>query len=773
MFQAIRFLAPIAAALLVPLAAAQSIEQSVTEILAQADDGAVSIWDAGLRISDIDAQEDALARVLESAGASAGPKGKLAAAVGLREIADGDVFGKHILGLVKPVASGGSPDDEIAAVTILSDTTLFNRRLMPEIRELLADKVDDDLAEPRVRIAAARGLWSAGNETEQLRAKRSLDEFLQSRDRGLRIEAALALAEINTDSNSPGWDVLREIADEPTPEGRLARSYLSREEERRLFNRRLREIILQNLEEGTPTASGDDRFAELREIMLMVETQHVRGEDYPEDYLIDSAARGMLEGLDRHSNFFSSDEFQRFFFDLNREYGGIGAFVNFDRDNVFSIVRPIYSGPAYAAGLKSGDKILEVDGWETSGHTSEEIISRLKGEPDTTVVLKIIRAGLQEPQDVAVVRQQIRVPSVNWEMLPGNVGYIELVNFAQSTSDELRDAVTELTNAGAVGLMLDVRNNTGGYLLAARDVVELFVPGRKLVVYTQGRDPDDRFEYRTRDRAIAPDIPLVVLVNEYSASASEITAGALQDHGRATIVGVRTFGKGSVQQLLPLRSKPAEPFEDNNDNGQWDEWEPYEDVDGDGMYDVGPHVKLTVARYHLPSGRSLHKDVDRDGKVLNPDWGVSPDVEIELREVSVKDAWKNAEIFDLFQKGAFQTYVRDHIEGSQDAFLQIADGDMGRTDLYPDFEEFYAGLDTHLSTDDVRRWLRYTIRDEVADLRGKAYPGGRALGDPQEDAQLQEGVRKILGEIGQDIREVPAYRDVLKIDFPNQKTATK
>ncbi len=258
-----------------------------------------------------------------------------------------------------------------------------------------------------------------------------------------------------------------------------------------------------------------------------------------------------------------------------------------------------------------------------------------------------------------------------------------------------------------------------------------------------------------------------------SASASEITSGALQDHGRATIVGTRTYGKGSVQQLLPLRSKPPEPFEDQNGNGQHDDWEPYTDTNGNGKYDVGPHVKLTVARYYLPSGRCLNKDVDRDGKVLNPDWGVTPDVKIELHELSVKDAWKNAELFDLFQKNAFQSYVHDHLPDNKDLFLELAAGDLGKSDKYPDFDTFYAGLDTHLSKDDVRRWLRYEMRDAVADLRGKAYPGGRMLDDPEEDAQLQEGVRQILGKLGKDIREIPAYKDVLKIDFPKEKTAKK
>jgi carboxyl-terminal processing protease len=190
----------------------------------------------------------------------------------------------------------------------------------------------------------------------------------------------------------------------------------------------------------------------------------------------------VVAGLDPHSTFFTSDDYKRFFFELNREYGGIGAFVNFDQDNDFSIVRPIYSGPAYEAGLRSGDKILEVDGWETAGHTSDEIVLRLKGRPDTPVVLKVFRAGFQEPQIPTIVRRQISVPAVNWAMVPGDIGYIELVSFSSNLAGELRRALGDLERRGARGIVLDVRNNTGGYLHQATDVVEQFLEGRKLVV---------------------------------------------------------------------------------------------------------------------------------------------------------------------------------------------------------------------------------------------------------------------------------------------------
>ncbi|MCA8953886.1 MAG: S41 family peptidase, partial [Planctomycetes bacterium] len=484
--------------------------------------------------------------------------------------------------------------------------------------------------------------------------------------------------------------------------------------------------------------------------------------------LIEFAAKGMLQGLDRHSTFFTSDEFKRFFFDLDREYGGIGAFVNIDQDDDFSIVRPIYSGPAYRAGLRSGDKILEVDGWETAGHTTDEIIPRLKGRPGTDVVLKVYRPGFQEPHEYTIARDQISVPSVNWAMLPGQVGYIELITFSANISREIQVALDDLIGQGAKGLVLDVRNNTGGFLTKAVDIVEKFLPADKLVLYTEGPS-EARQEYNTRPRRFVTDLPLAVLTNNFSASASEITAGALQDHGRATIIGQRTFGKGTVQNIMELDSDPPEPFEDLNRDRVWQDGEPFTDKNGNGKWDAGSRIKLTVARYHLPSGRSPHREFDKEGRIVDPNWGVIPDKQLDLLENKPEDAWKNAAVYALLKQGVFDKYVREHLPDHKELFQRIAEGDDGDPERYPEFDTFYQSLDTKLSKDDVRRWLRYEVRDQVADLRGAVYPGNRALGDPQEDAQLQEAVRTLLLQAGEDIREVSAFKNVLKISFDDEK----
>lgn len=755
--------------LLSPSAAAQDdMTAKVARLLRQADAGPLEqVWGVSRDLRQIDGQEDALAKAITGGTSGLGLNGRLAAARALMDLAEGGTFGREIFETLLPVAKSDNESARAAAMGLLGNVDAFSWRTLDQVRKLLLENTTSELVDPTVRVAAAKAVWNVGDETEKAAALQTLRQFLQSTDRDLRIKGALAMAEINEDSRGPAWEILREIADEPTADGRLAQSYLRLDRERRQFDMLMKRV------DRAPKAEGDgSRFGSLGEIMNVVEDQHIRGEKFSKDYLLDSAAKGLLRSLDRHSAYFTSDEFQRFFFDLNREYGGIGAFVNFDTDGDFSIIRPIYSGPAYSAGLRSGDKILKIGDWSTGGQTSDEIIARLKGKPDTDVTISVFRLGWDEPQEMTIKRKEIQVPSVNTDVLPGNVGYVELITFGSNTSEELRTALQDLKGKGVSSLVLDLRNNTGGYLVAARDVVEQFVAGEKLVVETRSREGVDA-RYSTGGRAEAPDLPLAVLVNGASASASEIVAGALQYYDRAEIVGERSYGKGSVQQLIPLSGARGEKFQDTNKNDIRDDWEPFEDANNNGKYDLGPRLKLTVARYYLPDGRTPDKEVDEDGKVVNPDWGIIPDREAEVREIDPKDGWKNAELFELFKSQALRNYVRERMDKHADLFLQLANGDEGDPNRYPDFEELYTGLDTKLPRDDVRRWLRYTLRDEIADKRGKAFAGNRALGDHQEDGQLQEAVRYLLEKQGKDIREVSEYRNVLKLKVAGEGTGNK
>ncbi|MBL9078676.1 MAG: PDZ domain-containing protein [Planctomycetes bacterium] len=735
------------------------LQQAAAAPLAQVFELAEQLADQAPE-NNVDAFRD---RLVRAAKQTDGDKARLCAALTLRSLKSDTTYGNDVLALVSPVAKSTDDGARSIALSLLGEDRLYNTRILPDVRKLVLENCKDELVPPLVRIEAALALWQVGTNDDRATAKQTLEQFLQSGDRDLRQRGALALAELNIEGG-PAWTVLREIRDEPTDAGRRARLFLQREEQRREFEQMLARIV--GRDGGTTAADSSDEYRVLTELRQRIRAQHIRGNSVTEQELIEFAAKGMLEGLDPYSTFFTSDEYKRFFFDLNREYGGIGAFVNFDQDGDFSIVRPIYSGPAYEIGLRSGDKILEVDGWETTGHTSDEIVTRLKGRPETPVVLKVFRVGFQEPQTLTILRRQIAVPAVNWTMVPGDVGYVELISFSSNLAEELRTALVDLTQKGARGIVLDLRNNTGGFLTQATDVVEQFLDGKRLVVYTEG-PAEPRRDYYTedRDRPVCK-LPMAVLTNHFSASASEITAGALQDHGRAVIVGERSFGKGSVQNLFALRTDPPEPWEDLNDDGNWQEGEPYTDRNHNGAYDVGAHIKLTVAKYHLPSGRCPHREFDKDGRIVDPNWGVMPDKVIDLLENKPEDAWKNAALFALLRKGAFREYVKKHIGAHEPLFRELAEGDDGDPSRYPEFDAFYASLDTQLTKDDVRRWIRYEVRDQVSDLRGAVYPGQRALGDPQEDAQLQEAVRTLLQQDGRDIREVAAYRKVLKIPFP-------
>ena len=752
---------------------AQDLDRQLQALVAQAESASVArLYELGAEAADLaperspDRLRDAMMRI---AGAgSPTDRVRVLGALTLRQLKDDATYGKDVLDLLQPVAASSDAGLRAVTMALLGEERAFNSRMLPDVRKLVMTNCQDELAPALVRIEASVALWQVGTSDERGVAKTTLEQFLQSSDRELRQRGALALAEINVEGG-PAWTVLREMQNEPTDLGRRAQLYVRRAEQRREFEQMLARMVERNA--AAPAGEKESEYGVLDELRARIHAQHIQGSEFTDKELIEYAAKGMLQGTDQHSAYFTSDEFQRFFFELNREYGGIGAFVNFDQDGDFSIVRPIYSGPAYKAGLKSGDKILEVDGWETAGHTTDEIITRLKGRPETPVVLKWFRAGLQEPQEISIVRQQIAVPAVNYAMIPGEIGYIELINFSSNISDELHTALVDLMKKGAKGIVLDVRNNTGGLLTQARDVVETFIPGDKLVVYTEGPS-ERRRSYNTRDRAIC-DLPLAVLTNRFSASASEITAGALQDHGRAVIIGTRSYGKGSVQNLLPLRSEPSEPYEDLNDDGIWEEGEPYTDRNKNGKYDVGAHIKLTVAKYYLPSGRCPHREYDKEGRIVDPHWGVRPDKELDLLENKPEDAWKNSVVIGLLKKNVFREYVHEHLPKNAELFRQLAEGDDGDPSRYPEFDAFYAKLETGLSKDDVRRWLRYEVRDQISDLRGAVYPGQRLLGDPQEDAQLQEAVRTLLGQVGKDIRDIPAYAKVLKIKFDEKQAAAK
>jgi C-terminal peptidase prc len=724
-------------------------------------------WGTREQILALDLPEDSLINQLDRASKLVGPKGKLVAAVLLRRL-----DGRQAVELLIPILGGSKDlDQRKAAADLLGDEDL-PLRAQRKARRSLAKILGDDTQTPSLRLIVARSLYNiAGKAEEKLLARRTLLQFLKSRDRKNRIQGALALAEIGDLMTGGARALLEEIQEEPTPEGKRAKAWLEVERRNRRVEMLLRRLNEARIKTGASSRSTDKRLALISELLDKIRQFHDDGLKLKTDKLLDKAAKGLMKASHQFSSFYTSEEYRRFAFELNRDYGGIGAYVNTDPQGNFKITRPIYSGPAYRAGLLSGDHITKVDGWSTTDQPQEEIIRRLKGKPGTAVTITVWRPGWPKPKDISLHRAAIQVPSVNSELLPGNIAYIEVLTFGLHTSQELGKHLGALIKKGAKGAIIDLRNNGGGYLEQARAVDSLFLPEGKLVVTTKGRIYRSEKLYTRTPKGSAhyPKLPIVVLVNGYTASASEIVSGSLQALGRAKIIGTQSYGKGSVQNLFPVRSRPGEPFTDENNNRRWDEWERFKDLNGNKKYDPGARARITIARYYLPDGRCPDKRLDQDGKILNKDYGVLPDRKIPLRTQKIGDLWKNAVLSDLWTKKVFQDYVKKNMDTHQKEFMKIAISDEGKTDLYPGFDSFYKSLNTKLSKDDIRKWVRIVIREKVADLRGKSWPGGRLLGDFQEDNQLQAAIDTLLSEMGGSYKTIPEYASVWKVEEAKKK----
>ena len=306
--------------------------------------------------------------------------------------------------------------------------------------------------------------------------------------------------------------------------------------------------------------------------------------------LMDSAIRGMLSDLDPHSSFLTEEEFRNLNNASRGQYGGIGVEVQI-RDNEIIVIAAMDGSPAQEAGVRSGDRIVSIDGKPVGGRAAQRSIRTLRGEPGSMVAIEIRRAGEPELLSFDVIRQYVQLPSVRGEILEDDYGYIRITKFQHDTDSNLNEVLSQLleeSNNDLRGLVLDLRNNPGGVLNSAVGVADVFLD-KGMVTYTQGRGSEDALEFNATAGDRFQGRPVVVLVDGGSASAAEIVAGALQDHSRALVVGQRTFGKGSVQSVLPLRN--------------------------------GSAMKLTTSRYYTPSGRSIQA------------LGIDPDVFVDQVEL--------------------------------------------------------------------------------------------------------------------------------------------
>lgn len=331
-----------------------------------------------------------------------------------------------------------------------------------------------------------------------------------------------------------------------------------------------------------------------QDIMYLLQNYYV--EDVEFDTLIEGAIDGMLNKVDRYSYYMDADEYEEMQTEYEGHYGGIGIVIT-TRDNKLTIVSPIKNTPGERADLRAGDIITAIDGQETADMSQMKAVDIMRGEPGSEVVLTINR-GDNEPFDVKIVREDIEVPYVESEMKTEEIGYISLAQFIEEVGPKLETAVQELKDQGAKGIILDLRNNPGGLLNESVDVSSVFLDKGRVVSIRQ-KNETERILRVNKEINADTEIPLIILINKGSASASEIVAGAMQDYNRAKIMGTTSFGKGVVQSVIPLKD--------------------------------GSAVSLTTARYYTPDGNYIHEK------------GIVPDIKVERDMAAVEAAAENGE----------------------------------------------------------------------------------------------------------------------------------
>jgi carboxyl-terminal processing protease len=335
-----------------------------------------------------------------------------------------------------------------------------------------------------------------------------------------------------------------------------------------------------------------DELRTFTEVFSRIKADYV--EPVEDKKLLRDAIQGMLAGLDPHSSFLDPEGFKEIRVGTEGEFGGLGIEVTME-DGFVKVVSPIEDTPAARAGLKTGDLIIRLDSKAVKGMALNEAVKQMRGKPGSDIVLTVVREGQPKPLTFTLTRAIIKVQSIKQRMLENGFGYVRITQFQANTGDGLKDALAKLklqNKANLTGLVLDLRNNPGGVLNAAVAVSDAFLTSG-LIVYTEGRVADAELKFSATPADLINGAPMVVLVNGGSASASEIVAGALQDHKRAVIMGTKTFGKGSVQTILPMSG--------------------------------GSALKITTARYYTPNGRSIQAT------------GILPDVVTEEAKVTKRD----------------------------------------------------------------------------------------------------------------------------------------
>jgi carboxyl-terminal processing protease len=344
-------------------------------------------------------------------------------------------------------------------------------------------------------------------------------------------------------------------------------------------------VFLLSLQADSQVSAALDRsiyknLKTFNEVLDMVQKNYV--EQVESKKLIEGAINGMMKSLDPHSAYMTSDMYKELEVETRGSFGGIGIEITIKKD-VLTVVSPIEDTPAFLAGIKAGDQIIQIDGKSTKDITIMEAVKKLRGPKDTKVTITIMRENMPKPKDYTITRDVIKIRSIKSKVYDDHIGYIRVASFQERTADDLKKELKNITvkNGALKGLIVDLRNNPGGLLNQAVGVADVFLKSG-IIVSTKGRTKSMETKSMAKNDGDEPTCPIVALVNEGTASAAEIVSGALQDNGRALVVGTQTFGKGSVQTVIPLEG--------------------------------GSALKLTTAKYYTPNGRSIQAE------------GIAPDI---------------------------------------------------------------------------------------------------------------------------------------------------
>ena len=339
--------------------------------------------------------------------------------------------------------------------------------------------------------------------------------------------------------------------------------------------------------------------------------------------LIYGALKGMLSSLDPYSQFLDPETYKEMKVTTEGEFGGIGIEISI-RDNLLTVISPIADTPAYRIGIKANDKILKIDEESTKDITIMEAVKKMRGKPGTSVKLTILREGEGRLLEFNIVRDIIKIESIKEaKIIEDKIGYIQLVEFQEHTQKDFERELKKLEAKGMKGLIIDLRNNPGGLLSVAVEITDIFLPEGKTIVSTQGKNSAQNLVFKSHKEPAHLDYPIVILINEGSASGSEIVAGALRDNKRALLLGAKTFGKGSVQTIIPLSD--------------------------------GSAIRLTTSKYYLPGGESIHEE------------GILPDIEVDAKEYVAKK--EEIDVFEQIQEQ--QAEIESEKEQQQEYDIQL------------------------------------------------------------------------------------------------------